>query len=88
MVPVFDIQQKFFFAGNKVCPVIGPNNGGNSMTVAEPFNSHHTATGVHAWDHFEVDGSSCKASEERAPTFFSRTRDRYKKGSEVVNASI
>ena len=55
---------------------------------AEPFNSHHATTDVHAWYNFEVDSSSREASEKKTPTFFSRTHDRYKEGSEVVNAGV
>ena len=74
MVPVLDIQQKFF-TDHQVCTIVGPNIGRNATTAIHTFNFHHAATGVHDCDHFEVDSSSCESSIEEIPTFLSSLTD-------------
>ena len=88
LVPIVNVVQKFFFAGDKVRPIVGPDDGWDAPAGAEPLDSHHAAAGVHTWDHLEVDGPSREAGEKKSPSFFGRSLDRYEKGSKIIDASV
>ena len=88
LVPTADVVHEFFFAGYEVCAVVRPNYGCGAPARAKPFNSHHAATRVQARDHLEVDGTSREAGKKKAPSFLSRSFDRYKERSEIFNARV
>ena len=89
LVPIVDVEQKFFLARNKVCSVVGPNNRWDATTGAKLFYSHHTATDVRTRNYFKVNSASLKET----PTFFSgplhgHTPHGHREGSKIIYTSV
>ena len=47
LIPVVDVVEEFLFSSDEVCSVVGPDDGWDAAPGDKPFDSHHTATGVH-----------------------------------------